>query len=249
MVVLEFYRRFFWGFIVFLLIACVSSLKSLIQRIDFPFGYFAIGCFSQFDSLLMLFVMLVMILLGLIVLQPGLCWRFLGFIKTGFGSKPCSGEECESKNGFLENWYCRGDLEFNVMALRRLVNIEKQRANMAITELEKERLAASSAANEAMAMILRLQNEKSVIEIEANQYRRVAEKKQEFDKQVIESMQWCLMKHESEKMLMEDRLKVLREQLRRFVKDDELDGFEFDGVVAYLEGDDNNVHELESCVL
>jgi hypothetical protein len=39
-------------------------------------------------------------------------------------------------------------------------------------ELEKERCAASSAADEAMAMILRLQEEKALIEMEAKQYQR-----------------------------------------------------------------------------
>nr|POE46668.1 putative myosin-binding protein 6 [Quercus suber] len=69
---------------------------------------------------------------------------------------------------------CHGeDEEFDVMALRKLVKIERQRANGSYAELEKERMAAASAAEEAMAMILRLQREKSSIEIQANQYRRL----------------------------------------------------------------------------
>ncbi|KAK9988899.1 hypothetical protein SO802_029138 [Lithocarpus litseifolius] len=53
---------------------------------------------------------------------------------------------------------CHGeDEECDVMALRKLAKIERQRANGSYAELEKERMAAASAAEEAMAMILRLQ--------------------------------------------------------------------------------------------
>ncbi|KAI9176945.1 hypothetical protein LWI28_009009 [Acer negundo] len=95
---------------------------------------------------------------------------------------------------------------------------------MACLELEKERMASSSAADESMAMLLRLQNEKSATEIEANQYRKLAEKKQEFDKEVIESLQWIVMRHESERFLLEEKLMSCRQKLKQYVvKDDESD--------------------------
>ncbi|KAK0588935.1 hypothetical protein LWI29_007424 [Acer saccharum] len=97
---------------------------------------------------------------------------------------------------------------------------------MACLELEKERIASSSAADESMAMILRLQNEKSAAEIEANQYCKLAEKKQEFDKEVIESLQWIVMRHESERFLLEEKLMSFRKKLKQYVvKDDELNEF------------------------
>lgn len=87
------------------------------------------------------------------------------------------------------------DEEVDVVALRRLVKKERLRANSAYAELEEERMAAASAAEETMAMILRLQREKSAIEIEAKQYKRMAEQKQEFDKELIQSLEWVVMKH------------------------------------------------------
>ncbi|KAH1097846.1 hypothetical protein J1N35_014767 [Gossypium stocksii] len=45
-------------------------------------------------------------------------------------------------------------------------------------------------------MILRLQSEKSSVEIDVIQFKRMAEQKQEYDQQVIESLQWIGMKHE-----------------------------------------------------
>ncbi|KAI9176252.1 hypothetical protein LWI28_000458 [Acer negundo] len=131
---------------------------------------------------------------------------------------------------FLENSKsqerCEEDFEFDVLTLRRLVKIEKHKASLACMELEKERMAASSAADETMAMILRLQNEKSATEIEANHYRKLAEKKQEFDKEVNESLQWIVMRHESERFLLEEKLMSFRQKLKEYVADDELDEFE-----------------------
>nr|POE70435.1 protein floury 1-like [Quercus suber] len=110
---------------------------------------------------------------------------------------------------------CHGeDEECDVMALRKLVKIERQRANGSYAELEKERIAAASAAEEAMAMILRLQREKSSIEIQANQYRRLAERKQQYDQEVIQSLRWIVMKHESNRSLLEDQLRFCRQKLK-----------------------------------
>ncbi|KAB2041517.1 hypothetical protein ES319_D02G152500v1 [Gossypium barbadense] len=46
-------------------------------------------------------------------------------------------------------------------------------------------------------MILRLQSGRSSVEIDVIQFKRMAEQKQEYDQQVIESLQWIGMKHES----------------------------------------------------
>ncbi|KAJ1422949.1 GTD-binding domain [Sesbania bispinosa] len=62
------------------------------------------------------------------------------------------------------------DEMFDVMSLRKLVKIERQRFHAPCAEIKKERVAASTAAKEAMAMILRLQSEKSSVEIRANQF-------------------------------------------------------------------------------
>ncbi|XP_052204126.1 uncharacterized protein LOC127809405 [Diospyros lotus] len=108
--------------------------------------------------------------------------------------------------------------EVDVLALRKLVKIEKERANTANLELEKERMAATTAAHEAMAMILCLQNEKSLIEMKANQYRRLAEEKQLHDQEVIQSLRWIVMKHESERSLLEHQLSSYRRRLKLLTK-------------------------------
>ncbi|KAF9675729.1 hypothetical protein SADUNF_Sadunf09G0063200 [Salix dunnii] len=134
-----------------------------------------------------------------------------------------------------EREYSVEDEEHDVTTLRRLVKIERLRAHMAYAELEKERMASASAADEAMAMILRLQNEKSSSEIEAKQYRQLAEQKQEIHLEMIESLQWDIIKLEHERSEMEESLRMHREKSRQYMKSDEEDQSEgFGARTSYL---------------
>ncbi|KAL3724003.1 hypothetical protein ACJRO7_036081 [Eucalyptus globulus] len=110
---------------------------------------------------------------------------------------------------------CLEDEVFDVLALRKMVKIERRRAIAATKELEKERIAAASAADEAMSLILRLQSEKSAIEMTANQDRRLAEQKQQYDWEVIESLRRMVASQESRRRALEERLRSCRRRLRR----------------------------------
>ncbi|XVE66634.1 hypothetical protein DITRI_Ditri08aG0093900 [Diplodiscus trichospermus] len=167
--------------------------------------------------------------------DPNIRYRRFGSLKllegdTDGKAKYVVEEDSDEK----EKEICPEDEEFDVMALRKLVKIERRRAKAACQELEKERIAAASAADEAMAMILRLQSEKSSIEIDANQYKRMAEQKQEYDQQVIESLQWIVMKHESERSSLENQLQLCKQKLNLYMKDDELQQFEVDAGFSLL---------------
>ncbi|KAK8365128.1 hypothetical protein V6Z11_A02G032100 [Gossypium hirsutum] len=70
-------------------------------------------------------------------------------------------------------------------------------------ELEKERSAAATAADEAMAMILRLQEEKAAIEMEAKQYRRMIEAKFTYDAEEMNILKEILLRREKEKYFLE----------------------------------------------
>ncbi|KAF5731900.1 hypothetical protein HS088_TW18G00586 [Tripterygium wilfordii] len=151
---------------------CASLFEFLTQNVDFGGGFLGFGCFFSraFISLIL-----------------GLCSMLLLFfydflekhvdLKNGICSKIDSDEVCDTKIKFLgssesveqdrlgggdsdeEKECCGEDEVFDVMTLREMVKKERERANSACGELEKERMAASSAAREAMAMILRLQSE------------------------------------------------------------------------------------------
>jgi len=84
--------------------------------------------------------------------------------------------------------------EGNVQYLRRRLKEERLLKEVALEELEKERLAAATAADEAMAKIACLRSEKALVEREARQLQDMARQKQMYDRQVIESLQWVIIK-------------------------------------------------------
>ncbi|CAA7032448.1 unnamed protein product [Microthlaspi erraticum] len=90
------------------------------------------------------------------------------------------------------------DQVFDVITLRNMVKRERKRGDSMKMELEKERRAAESAAEEAMAMLLKLRMEKSGVEMEASQYKRESEQKQVYDQELIQSLQWMLTKHDDD---------------------------------------------------
>lgn len=216
----------------------VSCFKFLTQNNDFGYGFLVFGLFSQVFGLFGLFFMLG---LGLKLLKlsywlpkgPNLIQILCHYREKtinsgdGFFSKRCrfqgrdveeyDKDEYEDENADEnededeDQYCCNEDEEFDVMTLRKL--LKKARA-----ELKKERMAAATAAEEAMAVILRLQREKSCVEMEANQYRRMVEHKLEYDNEMIQSLEWIVMKHESEKSLLDDELRLCKERLELFTE-------------------------------
>ncbi|CAK7342151.1 unnamed protein product [Dovyalis caffra] len=90
----------------------------------------------------------------------------------------------------------RVQIENECAALREMVSSQQQTMQDLYTELEEERNAASSAANEAMSMILRLQREKAEIQMEARQFKRFAEEKMGHDQQELLVLEDVLYKRE-----------------------------------------------------
>ncbi|KAK3001296.1 hypothetical protein RJ639_021668, partial [Escallonia herrerae] len=78
-------------------------------------------------------------------------------------------------------------------------------------ELEKERNAAATAADEAMAMILRLQEEKASIEMEARQYHRIVEEKTAYDAEEMNILKEILLRREREKHFLEKEVDTYRQ--------------------------------------
>ncbi|XP_048333692.1 uncharacterized protein LOC107422494 isoform X1 [Ziziphus jujuba] len=80
-------------------------------------------------------------------------------------------------------------------------------------ELEKERSAAATAADEAMAMILRLQEEKALIEMEARQYQRMIEEKYAYDAEEMDILKEILVRREREKHFLEKEVEEYRQMI------------------------------------
>ncbi|XP_011077791.1 myosin-binding protein 7 [Sesamum indicum] len=110
-------------------------------------------------------------------------------------------DEVEEENrftipGFIIPQNARIEIENECMALRETVSSQQQTIQDLISELEEERNASSSAANEAMSMILRLQSEKAEIQMEARQFKMFTEEKMAHDQQETLALEDLLYKRE-----------------------------------------------------
>lgn len=90
----------------------------------------------------------------------------------------------------------RVEIEDECDALRKMVSSQQLTIQGLHLELEEERNASESAANEAMSMILRLQREKAEIQMEARQFKRFAEEKMAHDHHEISALEDLLYNRE-----------------------------------------------------
>ncbi|XP_068666106.1 uncharacterized protein [Aristolochia californica] len=91
---------------------------------------------------------------------------------------------------------------------------EEQVARAALyLELEKERSAAATAADEAMGMICRLQKEKASIEMEARQYQREIEEKSVYDEEEMNILKEILLRREKEKLVLEKEVEMYHQMI------------------------------------
>ncbi|XP_019153968.1 PREDICTED: myosin-binding protein 7-like [Ipomoea nil] len=90
----------------------------------------------------------------------------------------------------------RIDIENECAALREMVSNQQQMILDLRIELDKERNASSTAADEAMSMILRLQSEKAEIQMEFTQFKRFTEERAAHDQQEMEALEDLVFKRE-----------------------------------------------------
>lgn len=88
----------------------------------------------------------------------------------------------------------RVEIENECVALREALSSQQQSMQLLCKELEEERSASASAANEAMSMILRLQREKAEIQMEARQYKRYVDERMAYDQHELFEMEDMLYK-------------------------------------------------------
>ncbi|KAK4345850.1 hypothetical protein RND71_036026 [Anisodus tanguticus] len=98
--------------------------------------------------------------------------------------------------GFVLPLNARIEIENECTALREMVSKQQHTIQDLSAELEEERNASSSAANEAMSMILRLQGEKAEVQMEFKQFKRYTEEKTAHDQQEIMALEDLLYKRE-----------------------------------------------------
>ncbi|KAG2679080.1 hypothetical protein I3843_11G034100 [Carya illinoinensis] len=96
--------------------------------------------------------------------------------------------------------------------LKRQVRLDRKSLIALYMELDEERSASAVAANNAMAMITRLQAEKAAVQMDALQYQRMMEEQAEYDQEALEEAIDLLAKREEEIKVLEDELEAYREK-------------------------------------
>ncbi|KAM0853418.1 hypothetical protein ACQ4PT_051073 [Festuca glaucescens] len=83
-------------------------------------------------------------------------------------------------------------------------------------ELENERNAAAIAADETMAMINRLQEQKAAMQMEAMQYQRLMEEQSEYDQEALQRLNDLVVKRDKERQDMERELELYRHKIHLY---------------------------------
>ncbi|KAJ8529379.1 hypothetical protein K7X08_036214 [Anisodus acutangulus] len=108
--------------------------------------------------------------------------------------------------------------------LKRQVEYDRKLMASLYKELEEERNASSVAANQAMAMITRLQEEKAALHMEALQCLRMMEEQAEYDNEALEKANDLLAQKEKEIQDLEAQLELYKKKLMNMaVFDDALE--------------------------
>ncbi|XXG71685.1 hypothetical protein AAC387_Pa07g0953 [Persea americana] len=102
--------------------------------------------------------------------------------------------------------------ERTIDRLKRQVELDRKSLNALYKELEEERSASAIAANQAMAMINRLQEEKAAMQMEAFQYQRMMEEQVEYDQEALQKSNDLLADREKEIQDLEEELEIYRER-------------------------------------
>lgn len=102
-----------------------------------------------------------------------------------------------------------------VFMLKEALKSERDTLRKLHIELEEERGASMTAANEAMAMITRLQEEKAAVLMEARRYRRVAEERETHNQEAIFLLKDALLTKEDDLLALQDLLNAYRETFLR----------------------------------
>ncbi|GMI98653.1 hypothetical protein like AT4G13630 [Hibiscus trionum] len=134
-----------------------------------------------------------------------------GFELSSGEEKGSTFMEKSTCNNTNENLGFIGDEANRIRTLEQALEKEKTEHAAIYLELEKERAAAASAADEAMAMILRLQEDKASIEMEARQYQRMMEEKFAYDDEEMNILKEILVRREKENHLLERELEAFRQ--------------------------------------
>ncbi|CAN8300184.1 unnamed protein product [Cochlearia groenlandica] len=134
--------------------------------------------------------------------------------------------------------------------LRETVRAEQEALRGLYADLEEERSASAIAANQTMAMITRLQEEKAKVQMEALQYQRMMEEQAEYDQEALQLLNHLMVKREKEKEELERELDFYRNKNKiKATKSDDDDYDKEDNVGDEEDGSSEKDVDLEKITL
>ncbi|KAI3453145.1 hypothetical protein Pfo_009808 [Paulownia fortunei] len=122
-----------------------------------------------------------------------------------------SGTE-ESLDGSVTSELEGSDGVVTIERLKSALRAERKALQALYAELEEERSSSAVAANQTMAMINRLQEEKAAMQMEALQYQRMMEEQSEYDQEALQLLNELMVKREKEKQELEKELEGYRKK-------------------------------------
>ena len=130
--------------------------------------------------------------------------------------------------------------------LKRQVRLDRKSLMALYMELDEERSASAIAANNAMAMITRLQEEKAAMQMDALQYQRMMEEQIEHDEEVLQETNDLLLKLEEEVKTLDTELAIYRDKYGSLTENDIKAHGGVDSFIARsLEGEDDVENDLD----
>lgn len=104
----------------------------------------------------------------------------------------------------------------SVDQLKSALAAARKSLNTLYTELENERSAAAIAADETMAMINRLQEQKAAMQMEAMQYQRLMEEQSEYNQEALQRVNELVVKRDKERQDMEREIELYRHKIHLY---------------------------------
>ncbi|GER50492.1 hypothetical protein STAS_27802 [Striga asiatica] len=138
-----------------------------------------------------------------------------------------------------------------IKQLKSAIRGERETLEALYVELAEERSASEVAADQAMAMINRLQEEKAAIQMEAFQYQRMMEEQSEYDQEALELLNDLIVRREKEKQELEIELKACKQKVLDYEAKDKMrvlrkcNGSSINGVFS---GFCSNAEDCDGCV-
>ncbi|CAL0321539.1 unnamed protein product [Lupinus luteus] len=157
------------------------------------------------------------------------CSLAVGSSETWMRSVKRKHDEFELDSGLRVPLFARIGIENECMALREMVSSQQKTIEDLNAELEEERNSASTAANEAMSMILRLQREKAEIQMESRQFKRFAEQKMSHDQEEVLSLEDMLYKREQVIQSLTCEVQAYKHRMMSFgLTEEEVEGEQYE---------------------